>query len=161
MRVPTWQACTADPLALCDRAARAALAVSRAGIGCAELGVLLADDETLRHLNNAYRGQDRATNVLAFPTFESRDQVTAAHPATSPILLGDVVLAYETAVAESAAARISLDDHLCHLVVHGVLHLLGYDHGQDDEAADMQQLEAMALAAIGIADPYAEDSARV
>jgi probable rRNA maturation factor len=113
-----------------------------------ELAVVLTDDAAIRSLNRAWRGIDAPTNVLAFPAKPS------AHPMAH---FGDIVIAYETAAAEAAAADKPLGDHVAHLAVHGFLHLLGYDHQADAEASTMEQLERMLLARLGISDPYAPD----
>ena len=111
------------------------------------MSILLADDRAVGALNRRYRGKCGATNVLAFP---------GAAPAAqgAPLLLGDIVLARETVVAEARAAALALADRVSHLVVHGALHLLGYDHEEDDAAAEMQAAEARALRRVGVADPY-------
>ncbi|HYE49658.1 MAG TPA: rRNA maturation RNase YbeY [Azospirillaceae bacterium] len=146
----------AEPLVL--RAAHAALARAE-GVprGPAELSVVLADDETVRALNSQYRGKDKPTNVLSFPLHEEEDEVleSLAPGAPLPILLGDVILAHGTVVRESSEQGKPLGDHLTHLVVHGVFHLLGYDHIADDEAERMERLETETLAGLGIPDPYA------
>nr|WP_108051440.1 rRNA maturation RNase YbeY [Bosea sp. 124] len=114
----------------------------------AELSLLLTDDRRIRIVNRDWRGFDKATNVLSFP---------AAPPeriATSPIL-GDIVIAYETVEREAQAEDKSLVDHFSHLVIHGLLHLLGEDHETEAEAQRMEGLEIAALARLGIADPYA------
>lgn len=156
---PAWRSDLADPKAVCQRALDASLkqVPPPAWLGSVEIGILLTDDATSQRLNAAYRGQDRSTNVLSFPTF---DRLLDAGPGNVPdgtVPLGDVVLALETVRSEAAAARISLADHLSHLVVHGYLHLLGYDHESDDDAALMETLERTILAELGIADPYAGD----
>ena len=113
----------------------------------AELSLLLTDDKRIRIVNRDWRGFDKATNVLSFP---------AAPPdriATSPIL-GDIVIAYETVEREAQAEEKSLADHFSHLVIHGLLHLLGEDHETEAEALRMEGLEIAALARLGIADPY-------
>ena len=113
----------------------------------AELSLLFSDDAKVHSLNAAWRGEDKATNVLAFPAFSDR------HGGRPP-LLGDVVLAQETVAAEAAAEGKSFSDHLCHLIVHGVLHLIGYDHQDDAQAGRMEDLEKRVLARLGIPDPY-------
>lgn len=138
-----WREAVADPRGLVRRAVRAALAVAPGPDGDTEMAVALADDTLLHRLNLAYRGFDKPTNVLSFPAGE-------------PALLGDVAIAFETTASEAAAAGKSLDHHLSHLVVHGTLHLLGYDHETAEDAAEMEPLEVRALAALGIADPYEE-----
>ena len=110
-----------------------------------ELCVVLTDDAAIRALNCTWRGIDAPTKVLAFP----------AKATAQPIPhFGDIVIAYETAQAEAAAAAKPLGDHVAHLAVHGFLHLLGYDHQADEEATQMEQLERMLLARLGIGDPY-------
>jgi probable rRNA maturation factor len=117
-----------------------------------ELGIALSDDATLRRLNRDYRGKDRPTNVLAFSALEG--EAVPARPG-APVMLGDVALACETVEREAVEQGKPLGDHLCHLVVHGVLHLLGYDHETPEKAAEMETLERRVLAGLGIADPYA------
>jgi len=128
-------------------AAHAALAQSGKRIDAAELSLVLADDATVRDLNARWRGKDAATNVLAFASDEP--------PAKGkPVLLGDVVLAYETVAREAKEQGKRLADHLRHLVIHGVLHLLGYDHMKAAPAKRMEALETRILASLGVADPY-------
>jgi probable rRNA maturation factor len=112
----------------------------------AELSILFTDDAGIRSLNARYRGQDKATNVLSFP------QAASPH---GPRLMGDIILAWETVSAEAALAAKPLKAHMAHLVIHGFLHLLGYDHEGDEEAETMETLERAALERMGIADPYA------
>ena len=135
--------------------ARQAIAASLAECGLAlrpdaELCVHLADDARARELNARWRGVDAATNVLSFPAAEPA-QVSDAR------LLGDIVLAFETAAREAAEERKPLADHYRHLVVHGFLHLLGFDHQDDAEARRMEALETRVLARIGVADPHQTD----
>jgi probable rRNA maturation factor len=131
------------------RAARLALDVAgMAAAPGAEIAVLLADDAAVRVLNRTWRGIDRATNVLSFP---AATPAGAAHRATH---LGDIALAFETVSGEAAAEGKTLGDHVTHLVVHGVLHLLGHDHQGRAAAEAMEALEVQALARLGIADPY-------
>ncbi|MBV8118881.1 MAG: rRNA maturation RNase YbeY [Alphaproteobacteria bacterium] len=115
-----------------------------------ELSIVLTDDAEQRVLNRNWRGTDRSTNVLAFPAW---DPGTTA-PTDAPLLLGDVVLAYETVAREARDQRKAVADHFRHLVVHGVLHLLGYDHATGPEAALMETLETLILAGLGVADPH-------
>lgn len=145
---------------LAERAARAAIASSRArpilesGLS-AEISVKFSTDADVRALNAAYRNKDRPTNVLSFPMVDS-ELLDSLHSADAgEILLGDVVLAHGICADEAAERGIDVETHAAHLVVHGVLHLLGYDHEHDDEEAErMERTEREALAAIGIADPY-------
>jgi probable rRNA maturation factor len=121
-----------------------------------ELGVRLTDDEEVRALNVTWRDKDKATNVLSFPMAEA-DELDD-HAADGPeLMLGDIVLARGVCASEAAEKAISMEAHASHLMVHGTLHLLGYDHHDDEAAADMEAREIRALARIGIADPYAGD----
>ncbi len=131
------------------RAAEAALAGLDGG---AEISVLLTDDKAVAALNKKWRGKEGPTNVLSF----SGDDGSAAH--CDPVFLGDIVLAFETLEREAAGDGKPFWDHLSHLVVHGVLHLRGYDHETDEEAAEMEALEIELLAGLGIPDPYREDA---
>jgi probable rRNA maturation factor len=115
-----------------------------------EISVVLSDDEHLRELNKHHRGMDKPTNVLSFPAARIKA------PAGAPRILGDVVLAYETVQREAAEESKPIENHLSHLVVHGVLHLLGYDHEDEEEAEMMEARERQILAKLGIPDPYAE-----
>jgi len=139
----------------CRVAARAAVAAAAPGLRDAELSVVLGDDSLLRRLNHEWRGQDKPTNVLSFPSAEF-DEGTEVDPLPeeSPLLLGDVILSYETVTAEALAQGKAVADHLRHLVIHGTLHLLGFDHEAEDEALRMEALETRILAGMGIADPY-------
>lgn len=120
-----------------------------------EVAVRLSDDAEVQALNARYRGQDKPTNVLSFPMVQPDLLAALADTDDGEVLLGDVVLAAETCAAEAAAKGITLDDHVRHLVAHGMLHLLGLDHGDDASAVHMEALERAALATIGVADPYA------
>jgi probable rRNA maturation factor len=136
-----WKAARPDVAALARRAARAALRGAGRPDADAELSLVLADDATVHALNARWRKQDKPTNVLSFPGGD-------------PVLLGDVVLAFETVRREAVEQGKTLGDHLSHLVVHGVLHLLGFDHRKRREAEAMETLERRVLAGLGIADPY-------
>lgn len=133
---------------LVARAVREAVAVAglRAVPG-SELGIVFADDAELRDLNRRYRGKDAPTNVLSFPVGDG----DRGPPGP---LIGDIVVAYETVHQESTRQGLPFDDHLTHLIIHGLLHLFGYDHETDADAAIMEPLETEILAALGIADPY-------
>ncbi|MGH6618176.1 MAG: rRNA maturation RNase YbeY [Alphaproteobacteria bacterium] len=144
-----WQRLLPDAGAVARTAAEAAwrsLGATGAG-GAAEVSILLADDETVQALNRRHRDVDRPTNVLSFA-------IGAAPGGPLPRMLGDVVLADGVVVREAVAQGKSVSAHLSHLVVHGVLHLLGYDHEADPEAETMEALEVRTLAGLGIADPY-------
>jgi probable rRNA maturation factor len=155
---PAWRTHLAGPQAVCRRAAGAVLArvPIPPWLARAEVSILLADDATVRRLNAAHRGQERATNVLSFPTFDPLPSAAPGQVPPGPVPLGDVVLALETVRAEAAAAGKRLSDHVSHLVVHGCLHLLGYDHQTAEDATLMEGLERAILDRLGIADPYAE-----
>ena len=114
------------------------------------VSIVLADDSQVRALNLAHRKQDKPTNVLSFPSLGD----SIAPEPDNVSYLGDVVLAYETIVAEAEDLKRSTNDHLSHLVIHGLLHLLGYDHQTDDEAGVMEKLEITLLSKLEIADPY-------
>jgi len=118
--------------------------------GNAALSVLLCDDETIARLNGRWRGQEKPTNVLSFPA----PRLPVASP-DEQMPLGDIAVAYETLAREAEENGKTVSDHLSHLVVHGFLHLLGYDHHMDDEAERMECLERDILARIGVTDPYA------
>jgi probable rRNA maturation factor len=136
------------------RAFRRGVAAARLSLPTrTEFGISLADDAAQRRLNRHYRGLDRSTNVLAFAAWAAGDRVTPE----APLLLGDVVLAFETVTREAQLQNKPLADHLRHLVVHGVLHLLGYDHQAPDEAAVMESLETVILRGFGLPDPYLDD----
>jgi probable rRNA maturation factor len=114
------------------------------------VGVVLTDDAEQQRLNRDYRGQDKPTNVLSFALTDSGDPVAPG----MPVLLGDIVLAFETVAREAAEQDKPLADHLRHLVVHGALHLLGFDHENAAEAAIMEAREAAILRRLGVPDPY-------
>ena len=114
-----------------------------------ELSVVFSDDTHIRRLNAGWRGKDKPTNVLSFPAFPVKPGEKL------PPMLGDIVLASETVAREAELEGKPLDHHITHLVVHGVLHLLGHDHEDEAEAERMEALERAALARLAIPDPYA------
>jgi len=130
--------------ALARRAIRAA--APRAVRTC-ELAVVLTDDKAIRALNRRWRGKNKPTNVLSFPGL--------THAAPHRSVLGDIVIAYETTAREARTEKKPFDHHLVHLVVHGFLHLLGYDHESNGEAEEMERLERRILARLDVPDPYA------
>ncbi len=153
---PDWDSSNWAELA--RRAATSAIAESAfpqlgSGQRSVELGVRLTSDEQVRALNAEWRGKDKPTNVLSFPMAEPEELDDAA-PDGPELMLGDIVLARGVCVAEAAEKAISIEAHASHLMVHGTLHLLGYDHHDDAAASDMEAREVRALARIGIADPY-------
>jgi probable rRNA maturation factor len=118
-----------------------------------EISVRFAGDEEVRALNAEWRGKDRPTNVLSFPMTASAELADAAQ-AGPDLLLGDIILARGICAAEADEKAVPLARHAAHLLVHGTLHLLGHDHEEEEEAADMEAREVRALARIGIANPY-------
>jgi probable rRNA maturation factor len=120
---------------------------SASGPGTApELSVVFTNDASIQRLNAEWRGKDAPSNVLSFPQ---------RRPGKSGRLLGDVVLAAETVRREAALAEKPLEDHMAHLLIHGYLHLLGFDHQVEVDAEKMEQLERVALKSLGLDDPYA------
>jgi probable rRNA maturation factor len=118
--------------------------------GASELSLVFTDDAHIRELNAEWRRKDKPTNVLSFPAFPPEKGRTRLPP-----MLGDIVLAFETVQREAALEEKPFDHHLSHLLVHGLLHLLGYDHETDGEAQEMEALERRILARLAIGDPYA------
>lgn len=152
---PEWDSST-DWQALADASCTAAIAESafpQLVDREVELSLRLAGDEEVHALNSQWRGKDKATNVLSFPMTDP-DQLDASSEGPG-LMLGDIILAHGVCAAEATEKAVPLSVHAAHLMVHGTLHLLGYDHMDDHGAADMEAREARALARIGIADPYA------
>ena len=146
---------------LAQAAAHAAIAESAfpqlgSSVRTVELSIRLASDDEVHALNSEWRGKDRPTNVLSFPMAEEGDLAAVAGNGPE-LMLGDIILARGVCAAEAAEKAIPLQDHAAHLMVHGTLHLLGYDHMDEVDAADMEGREVRALARLGISDPYAED----
>ena len=144
---PQWDAQPGAEAAV-RRAIAQAAAVEGTADPDAEVSVLLCDDAVIAALNARWRGRDEPTNVLSFPALPAGDPAAPAH-------LGDIAIACETVIREAQEQGQPVSRHLAHLAVHGFLHLLGYDHGTDDEAERMEQLERDILASLGIPDPYA------
>ena len=147
-----WQT-EPDAEAVIQRAVAAAAETVNADIGEAEIAVMLTDDAGIRTLNSNWRGIDKPTNVLSFPALP---QASPGSPDDAPRMLGDIAIAYETTRTEADDEQKPFDHHLSHLVVHGFLHLVGYDHETDDDAEAMETLEQDILAQLGIPDPYAD-----
>lgn len=139
-----------------EQVARAA--VEAALVGAAweepdcEVAVLFANDDAIAEINAEWRGKDKPTNVLSFPT---PDDMPVPDGERRP--LGDIVLAYGVIAREATEQGKTLQDHTAHLIVHGTLHLLGYDHETDEDADEMEALEAHILKGLGISDPYERD----
>ena len=153
LATPRWTRALRTPAAIVRRAALAALDGTR---GEVEMSVMLTTDAAVRDLNATYRGQDKPTNVLSFPV---DPPAQGRKTVRGPKMLGDVAIAYGVLTREAKAEGKTLKNHLSHLVVHGVLHLLGYDHEGDADARTMERLETKLLARLGIADPYAPPDA--
>jgi len=150
-----WRAALPEAESWIVQRARLALEAACPGIGPAGISVLLTDDAAIRVLNREWRGKDSPTNVLSFPATETAEgEMPEPEFEGVPLELGDVALAYETCERESLAQGKRFTDHVTHLVLHGVLHLLGYDHLKEDQAQRMEALEIRILAGLGIADPY-------
>lgn len=138
----SWSSVAPDITGRVKRAASLAFARGQTGRPASAIVILLSDDARLRALNRQHRGKDRPTNVLSFPAGAGQNH------------LGDIAIAYGVTRCEAGAAGKPLLDHLLHLTVHGVLHLLGYDHERPSEADRMEALEREILAELGIPDPY-------
>jgi probable rRNA maturation factor len=147
-----WQT-EPDAEAVIHRAINAAAEIAGADVGDAELAVMLTDGSGIRTLNSNWRGIDKPTNVLSFPALQPTGTAT---PSDMPRMLGDIAIAYQTTRQEADDEQKPFDHHLSHLAVHGFLHLIGYDHENDDDAEAMEGLEQEILAHLGIPDPYAD-----
>jgi probable rRNA maturation factor len=146
-----WQT-EPDAEAVIHRAIEAAAEFADADVGAAELAIMLTDDSGIRTLNSNWRGIDKPTNVLSFPAL----QPPAGTTSDAPRMLGDIAIAYQTTRKEADDEQKPFDHHLSHLAVHGFLHLIGYDHENDEDAEAMEGLETEILAQLGIPDPYAD-----
>lgn len=136
-----------------EAAARAALTAAGLDPDRHEISLLACDDARIAALNAEFRGKPAPTNVLSWPAFDG-PLPDVADEQDERRFLGDLALAYETCAREAAEAGIPLPDHAAHLVVHGVLHLLGYDHEMEDEADAMEGFETKILASLGVPNPY-------
>ena len=153
---PRWAEAGLEPLA--TRAAEATLAHLGLDPEAWEIVLLACDDDRIAALNADFRGKPQPTNVLSWPSEERGAEAPGQppappDPATGPEL-GDIAIAYDTCAREAAEAGLPLDHHVTHLLVHGTLHLLGYDHISDADAALMERIEVEILASIGVANPY-------
>ncbi|GHC47928.1 rRNA maturation RNase YbeY [Neogemmobacter tilapiae] len=156
---PRWQALGLELLA--DRAARATLASLNLPTEGFQIVVMGCDDARIAALNADHRGKTKPTNVLSWPAEERAPDAAGQVPESpepgdpdDPESLGDIALAYETCATEAADQGKPLTDHVTHLTVHGILHLLGYDHIDDKDAELMEETEVRILATLGLADPY-------
>jgi probable rRNA maturation factor len=136
--------------------AEAARQSGRAGA----VSILFTDDAEMQALNRQWRGLDKATDVLAFPSTPAPPVRAAAGAPASPPLLGDLAVGYGVAFGDAETMGKAVDAHIAHLLAHGFLHLVGYDHMTDEEADRMEGLETSILSALGWADPYARETAR-
>ena len=153
---PIWGDDT-DWEALANRAAEAtARIVPELAHGNLLVSLVMADDEEVHALNKQWRAKDKPTNVLSFPMLSRDEVLAAAANENMPGMLGDMILAHGVCAREAADKGVSVEIHASHLVVHGLLHLAGYDHELGDaQAEEMEELERKSLALMGIADPYA------
>lgn len=154
-----WEAFGLAPLA--DRAARAALLGAGLPVEGFALSLLGCDDARIAGLNRDFRGKPQPTNVLSWPSEERAPEVAGQVPerpqpgtVDDPEPLGDIAIAWDTCAREAEVQGKPLADHVTHLIVHGLLHLLGYDHATDEDAALMERLEVRILASLGVSDPY-------
>lgn len=149
--------------ALCEAAVLATFRELGMGAQGYTLCVMGCDDARIAALNTDFRGKPTATNVLSWPSEERSAQVAGTAPdlpqaglADDPEHLGDIAISYDTCAAEALASKKSHSDHVTHLIIHGVLHLLGYDHIRDADGDLMESLETRIMAALGLSDPYAD-----
>ncbi|MCC6006774.1 MAG: rRNA maturation RNase YbeY [Rhodobacteraceae bacterium] len=157
---PGWEGVALDPMA--ERAARATLSHLGLNPQSFEIALLATDDAGMIPLNDRFRGKPVATNVLSWPALDLRPPQPGDAPpppgpdpfGEEPQALGDIALALETCTREASAAGRPLLDHLAHLVVHGCLHLLGFDHETEQDALLMERIEVEVLATLGVPDPY-------
>lgn len=153
-----WPAET-DWIALTAMAVNAAITASPhksliTGEEGVEVSIKFTADQEVQALNLSYRGKDKPTNVLSFPMIAPDLIAAIANVGKSEILLGDIVLAFETCAREAGDRGVSIAAHATHLIVHGTLHLLGYDHNADEEAETMETLEQAIMASLGLHNPY-------
>lgn len=155
---PVWGE-SEDWQKLAENAVAAAVSVAHLNIltdadFSSSLSIRFAKNEEVQHLNLEYRGKDAPTNVLSFPMMEGHEFAMLTRSGPQETLLGDLILAHETCAAEAAEKGIPLPTHVTHLIIHGTLHLLGYDHIDDIQGDIMEELEVKALASLGLGNPY-------
>lgn len=151
-----WQALGFEPLA--EQAARLTLVQLNMDADAYEIAILACDDNRIAELNTEFRDKPTPTNVLSWPSDERASETDGGHP-IAPSLpmdaeLGDIAISYDTCLREAKAAGKAISDHVTHLVIHGVLHLLGYDHIRDLDATLMEETEVLILGTLGIDSPY-------
>ena len=156
VRAAAWKDVLGDIDALCATTMSTAWDFAALNDRLFEVSVVLTDDAEQRALNKTYRGKDASTNVLSFPAW---DGTGPAAPNGVPETLGDIVIAFETVDKERSAQGVSWHDHFSHLLVHGMLHLCGYDHENTEDAEKMEHLEITILGKLGVGNPYLDDDA--
>ena len=155
---PRWESTGLEPIV--RRAATVTLAHLDIDPDPVEISLLACDDARIAALNADFRGNTRPTNVLSWPSDDRAAEVAGAIPAPfHDPELGDIALSYDTCAREASEMGLAFADHVTHLTVHGILHLLGYDHLRDLDATLMEGLETAILGKLGIADPYKEEDA--
>jgi probable rRNA maturation factor len=146
---PGWKKALKSPSVLLAKAAKAAVKAGAADLpGKADIAILLSNDKEMAALNKMWRGKAGPTNVLSFPALPE------ASPPGGPVFLGDLVMALETVMREAVDQGKSIEAHMAHLTIHGVLHLLGFDHMDAKEARAMERLEKEIMKELGYSDPY-------
>ena len=156
---PAWESACPDYEAVIQKAVDAVFNQSPVALDLLQKGIepdisiVLADDDTVQTLNRDYRNKDKPTNVLSFAQLDSETGWTAPDR-PGPCALGDLVLAYETVLRESKSENKGFESHFIHLIVHGMLHLLGYDHIEEHDAETMESLEIQILKSMYIENPY-------
>ena len=151
-----WESIALNEIA--TRAATEALSIAESGDGAFEISILACDDTRITELNGTFRDKPRPTNVLSWPDTDLSSPGDWPMKPSPPCFLGDIAIAFETTANEATAADLSLQNHVSHLLLHATLHLLGFDHESDTDAALMEGLEIKALAKMGIENPYLTDS---